>query len=252
LPARGIGAECITERDKKIFRFLFDSKVATAKQIWRRFFLSKSIRSCEMRLSRLVESGWIKCSGHKSHKRLHSVYFLTARAYEDFVMIAGVNDRRRQLQSDSIDHDLTLADLRERFEKNSIVQRVLLENELQSSHEHSSFDELLHLIRIRSDAAVEILVNRQDRYWIPLEYESTLKSIERCKAKLREYYLGYSGAIVFFICKDETVLSRMKVIDRELSKDSRSKMYFALVKDVLSSESKLKFETASGAIRTFG
>jgi hypothetical protein len=163
----------------------------------------------------------------------------------------GEDERRVQLKSDVIGHDTTLVEIRSAFEKNPTIKNFLTENALQSSQWSADSEDLRDMVEIRSDAAVQVVLKGSNQFWIPLEYESSLKSVNRCQQKLANYYNRYDGEVVFFICKNEAVLKRMREIEMELSKEQEPKMYFALLADVLISPTRLTFQTLSGSRHTF-
>jgi hypothetical protein len=242
----------ITDRDRKIFQFLFESKVASLTQILDRIFTGLSPQNSNRRMLKLTRGGWVRRGGHHQNGRLHYVYWLSEKAFRRFLHGNGSEAPREQLKSDCIEHDLALVNIRIRFEENPAVRSFLTENTLQSAGESDLPNEVRPWIGLRPDAAVEVIEQDHETMFVPLEYESSLKSIDRCRNKLRDYYVLHGGSAVFFICSDENVLRRMLKVDRELSAEYRPKMYFSLLSDVLQARDTLPFQKSDGTKHAFG
>lgn len=246
MPAITTTAKDVTERDRQIFQFLFENKAATALQLAELFFENKNTKIAYKRLYRLSRSGWLRKGGYLHHERPHILYGVSDEAFDQYVLEPGVNDRRRQLRSDCIDHDLALVDILICFKKNRATQKYIPENLLQSSHEFAESNEWKSLVELRSDAGVELLIQDQYRYLVPIEYEASLKSKERCRNKIHRYYMRHDGDAVFMICKDQSVLNRMVETELEVSRETKPKMYFSLLSDVLKNPSQMTFTQAQG------
>lgn len=226
-------------------QFLFESKVASIAQLRTKFFSKVTQQAASKRLSRLVRQGWLSCFGYAEHEKMRFVYSLSHKGYETFVLREGENDRRRQLTSDSIGHDLALVDIRLALARNPAVTAFVTENLLQSCQEYSEDVELEDLVSLRVDGAVQIKAGSR-RTIAPIEYEASLKSRERCRDKIEGFYANYDGSLVIFVCKDESILKRMREIDKDVCQNRPSKMYFSLLKNVIESSSKLLLQTPDG------
>lgn len=231
----------VTSRDQKLFQFLFENKVATARQVTTSLFPKVRHQNIYRRLGKLVRAGWIDKLGYFNGDQLQHLYCLSEHGFRQFVHQEDKNDRRLQLMSDVVEHDLALADIRIRMEALSEVKNYFTENVLQSNHDLASSKEFKPFIQLRSDAVVELILQGGKRFIVPLEYEASLKSKERCQKKLLDYYIQYEGGTALFICQSEPVLKRMVQMDREISREFKSKMYFALLADVLDVEKKMTF-----------
>ena len=238
-PSEKIGF--ITERDKQLFQFLFESKVASNSQLRRSIFPEVSKSTACDRIAKLVTSGWLDKLGFPSGNTFVPIYNITEKTYRTHVHISEVNDRKAQLKSDVIGHDLALVDIRNRLEKLSSVKKFYTENVILSNYELANSDEIRDLAALRTDAVAELLIQEKYRYVVPIEYEASFKSKARCAKKLRDYYLNYDGHNVLFICRDEALLKRFKEIDRVICQEFESKMYFALIADVLNESEKVIF-----------
>jgi len=235
----------VTPRDEAVFRFLFESKVATAKQIRSHLFPKTSYQTTARRLAQFTRSHLLAQSSIRFGRTFQCVYGLTDEAYDKYVRDEEVNDRRRQLKSEKINHDLALVDIRNRFMRFSGVKHYYSENALHSRFDLAGSPEFKEFLDLGSDAVVEIVRDEKNRFLVPLEYEATLKSKERCHEKLFDYYIKHDGSAVLFICADALVLNRMQNTDREICKEFKPKMYFALLSDVLNESEKVSFITSN-------
>lgn len=190
--------------------------------------------------------GLLRRIGFSDEGRLISLYSLTDAAFDRFVHMDGVNDERWQLRSDSPAHDLSLVDIRIALEKNSAVKDFIPENSLQSCSMYQDDPKIRDLVALRSDAVLRLLIKNEHEFVIPLEYEATLKSKERCLSKLLKFYTAYSGAAVLFICKDKTVMNRMLDVEAEIALQFKPKVGFCLLENVLKNPSELTFIKRQG------
>ena len=246
MAAQFLYAGAINDRDRRIFQFLFENKVATARQLKDIFFAKNCPQIAYRRLASLSNAGWLRKEGHAEGTKLHHIYGLSDKAYQDYVFNEEVNGRQRQLKSSSVDHDLALVDIRQCFQKNQAVKRFYPENLLQSAHKYAGSEEFRDCVALRSDAVVELLMQGKYRFLVPIEYEASFKELERCHQKLLNYYIKYDGDVVFFICRNDAIRKRFVKIEQELSHQFKPKVYFGLLSDVQKSPTRLTFVKAKG------
>ncbi len=231
----------ITNRDQILFQFLFENKAATGIQIHENIFPRIRKQTAYRRIAKLVKSGWIGKQGLSNGNILQNVFNLTEKSYRQYVLKEGLNDRRLQLTSEVLAHDLTLVEIRNRLSKVSSVKRYYPENLLQSCFEFSESEDFKPFIDLRSDAVLEVSLQDKFTFIVPLEYEASLKTKERNQKKILHYYIKHDGNSVLFICKDQTTLKSLAKIDQEISQEFKPKLYFALLSDVLRASEKLTF-----------
>lgn len=234
-------AQIITDRDQRLFQFLFDSKVSTASQVRDRFFSNKTLRVTHKRLAKLRNANWLRLVTFTDGQYAKNAYSLTDKAYQEFVLIKDVNDRRCQLASDVVLHDLALVELRISLEKMPQVLKFYSENILQSYWEYSKMNSLRDIVELRSDAVLEILTKDENKFLVPLEYEASQKTKERWHKKFLDYYIKHEGDAVLWVCQNDSIRSGLCEIERELSKGYKPKMYFTLLQNILSSPEKITF-----------
>ena len=230
----------ITERDRNLFQFLHESRVATFHQIKNRIFKNVSRQMASRRIGLLRRGGWLTPFAHLGERRTCTAFGLSDKAFQKFVRLEGVNDRIVQLASDKLSHDVTLVNLRERLEKSSKIIRVYPENYLQSHQECIEDRNFRDSVSLNSDAVLEIKVD-DIHVFVPFEYEGSAKSEERWERKFRQYYRTHDSSVVLWVCKNEAMIKKMASVDLEFTKDYTSKMFFASLERVLTNSSQMIF-----------
>jgi len=123
----------VTERDRNLFDYLFENKVATVEDIRHDIFNNASKALVYKRLGKLERSELIQRSAYSLEDKLFHVYSVTEKSYERFIVIIKEDIRRRQLKSDTIEHDLALVDIKRRLKKLVRIKNYFSENQLQSN-----------------------------------------------------------------------------------------------------------------------
>lgn len=192
----------------------------------------------------LFRAGWLERTGHFDGHRTQIDFYLSKRAYRSHVLLPGVNDRREQLKSDKIEHDVRLVDLRACLESRETVTHFYTENVLQSRHDLAEAEKYRDSRSLHSDAVLDLLIEKEFRYVLPFEYEGSQKSKDRWAEKLLDYYLKHEAQAVLWVCETDSIARAMGETDLSLSTGRAPKMYFATAADVLSRPEKLKFLNA--------
>ena len=230
-----------TKRDQSILISLFKNKVLSRKQIHQFFFNDSKLPVVSRRLSKLQKEGYISKKGVILENKNQSYFFIRKEGLglilEDLL---GEVDHVGY-KSDSIVHDLNLADITNVFEKLENVNEVYSESELLSVKNSHLEDCLLPFKTLRSDRIVKISVGDEE-VLAALEYERTLKSTKRIKAKFRDYYLHESITDVLYVCESKAMLEVMMKIDKDVCEDQVSKIFFTLRKDVFFDSKQLTFK----------
>ena len=237
----------VTGRDRKLLLYLFVNKVATVRDIQQDIFGNVSLAFVYRRLRLLALDGLVTSQMCKdSYHRL--VYSVTKKGFEKYIADKGVA-QRVQLLSDSVEHDLTVLEIKRRFRKFKNVLNVYSENLIRSGLLDEDYPELRQLGELRPDAVVKLKV-RKKIYFLPLEYEASLKYFKRNTKLLSKYYTSPFVVAVLFISKTDII--QRKVWQQEAARKSERKgrFYYAQLKDVLKTQGKLAFENVKDDILT--
>lgn len=232
-------SQCVlTPRDMNILNYLFRFKIAWMDHIHQEFFKDVHYSAVTRRLRKLEKA---KLIGRNvmldKAKCIRSSFELTTKGL-DKLKRSGLEVNRVQLKSNYPEHDLKLLELVSVLSKFSMVTKVNTENELLNDAEKE-------LVNLRPDALLKLLVKGHP-FLVAIEYELNAKSIARLKDKLIDYYQTGAVDAVFYLCETQAVLNKIRVIDQELSKGQKSKVFFCLAKDALSQPEKVTFTNSQG------
>ena len=178
----------INDRDKKIFKYLFEQKVAFQRSLFERFFPKVAQTTMVRRLQKLTKGKFIEKNGHDCNGRLQVYYFLSPHGLrvieDDFIF----ETFQPFFKSSSIEHDLQLSQIRNQLESYEMVENYYSENHLQNCLLEDGRQKLLPLREINSDAAIRVKTNN-GKFWAAIEYERRKKSSSKYIKKFIDYYL---------------------------------------------------------------
>ncbi len=234
----------VTKRDDLLFHYLFVNKVATVVDIQKDIFNNIQLRVVHNRLKKLSNAGFIEAQSQRE-MRNRLVYFLTKLGFRKSIADDGVA-KRIQLKSDSIEHDLTVLQIKRKFRQFENVLGFYSENLVRSGL-MDDYPEMKELRELRPDAVVKLKV--QDKiHFVPLEYEASVKSPRRNAKLLSKYYLNPFVPGVIFISKTDTI--ERKICQKELAKNSdyKGKFYYIQLEDVINAQEKLSLSNVKNGI----
>ena len=229
----------VVDRDRQILIALFKNKALSLEQIHNRFFNGRSRTVVCTRLSKLFHLGLLEKKPFYDQKRIRIAYGLSKKGLEEIKSELPYEVNHRYYVSDSLQHDIILADVSEIFKKFKITKEVITESELQSvsefldRHRHRAF------VGARSDRM--ILMEKRSRIYVALEYERVLKSSQRIKNKYDYYYRSRTIDVVLYVCEDPSLMKSMMKINEEKCKNSKSKIFFCTREHLESFETEAHF-----------
>ncbi len=228
----------IRSRDEALFDYLFVTKIATARQINRDIFHISDLDYVVERLRALVRHGYIRrttvdISGPKY------AYYLARGTFQKYIS-GRIHNSWTQLKSESRNHDAVLVDIRNRFIKCNQVLSYFTENAIESSFDCPPAFPLRSFIEMHVDAAI-IFQAKGKTFNIAIEYEDSQKGSERYTKHFTAYYIRNEIHGVIYIAKEPTLLTRLAELERPLSQNRRSKVFFGKLADVLNTNNKLRF-----------
>ena len=198
----------INHRDRELFSYLYEVKVATAPPIGRDIYQSVSKTVIYRRLKKLLSMKYLKRSLFFNGARAVSAYSLSKRGLSKFIFDKEDDRAIKRSLSNSIEHDIILNDIRHVFEGSPQVKDYFTENTLSSA---ASFIEDMPqraLKEIRPDGFI-LLEKDGQIYHMAMEYEHTLKYGYRYNILFGNYYLRPEISGVFYICRDQKILKRV-------------------------------------------
>lgn len=232
----------IREQDIQLFRYLHAVKVSTYRQITRDIYVNHTEDSVANRVRKMENNKLLE--GYRS-RTLHcgkQVITLTQKGFDNFVR-DGI-EARIELKSGCIEHDLSLVDIRYHLLKQEKVKMYLTENEMHTWGHILDEGRYSSLVGLRSDAIVEIQAPRRILK-VPVEYNSSHKSVSRYLDLLDRYYSRDDIPIVLFVYRTEEDMNKIKEVEKKKFGTGRLKFFYALKKNIAKSET-VKFYNCNG------
>ncbi|MFA5583660.1 MAG: hypothetical protein WDA09_05550 [Bacteriovoracaceae bacterium] len=227
----------ISERDEKLFRYLFINKVATNQHLQSDIFNQASKQAVHRRLDKLVNAGFIEVMYLRGNgNRL--VYSLSKKTLLNF--IGGKEELGRlQRKSSSVFHDLGLLEIKRQLSNCRYVENYLSENVLDSGIFDDESD-IREIRKIHPDAILKIAMpDRQ--FYFPLEYEASAKFVKRYDKLMAKYYLMDEVKAVIFISKSITIQNKVMQAEKKRCKEASGKFFYCLYENVIELGEKAQF-----------
>ncbi len=225
-----------TNRDRKLFMYLFRVKGANIEQINRDIFKT-SYGATVSRLRLLRIAGFLERRFYSETGISHpkAVYFVTRKGmyaigYDD------VDLKAMELRSNHPSHEIGLGQIRHKFLQLEGCRGYATENELQtqilSGVEDYDFDAF---ITLRSDAFMHLQIG-ENQYRGAVEYEQSAKTKVRYQLLFQDYYYSNSVDFVIYVTKGKPLKRLIMKSDRELRGERNSKIFCTTMKELLEAE----------------
>lgn len=242
----------LTKRDYQLFHFLFRGKVSTLDQINLHIFNSVSEPTLNRRLGKLIRSNYLVKGVFLSNDKPKITYSLSELGLNKIREQLSYRVAKRPQKSDSPVHDIALNEIRMSLIGSQRILSCFSESELQSSLDLKNDHRLKPFVELNSDGVLSISKG-SEKIFTALEYDANKKTIARYKEKLMEYYKHSSIPAVFYVGRNEGILSMIQNAERIVAKeiDKKFKFYYCVLEDVLRSESSVTFENLSGRVFKF-
>ena len=236
----------LTERDKRLFEFLFRYKVATLKQVAKYLFKGAGYHTTCYRLGRLIKAGYLKRNYLEASKDGSCCYSGTDKALPILEQRWGSEIHRQQTKSEHPAHDVVLVEIGERARKMSLVEEYVQENILQCCPDLFPCSRYEAFSRVHSDAGLKVVI-KEKPFYLALEYEAILKSKARIKDKLFEYALRDEIRAILYICKDGQIEKSIRKMEKAFWTGPKGIIYYIQLKDVLSQNKAWLFTNSEGS-----
>lgn len=223
----------IRDVEKNLFIYLFLNKVSTSKQIQRDIYQGISHQALYKRLNKLIDLGYLTANYHKDlGGRL--VYSLSPKGFSEFVSDKNLKDLRQQLQSNSIQHDLDLVDIKSKISKLKMVSSYFTENLIQSRIESLDEEKLSQFKGINFDAIVKVNKDGKDHF-LAIEYERTLKFISRYKDYFKKIYTRQEIPAILYICSHQRIISKIQKYEQAALDNNWPKVFYSTLDEIFKS-----------------
>lgn len=222
-------------------RFVFACRAVTYDQILRRHFSKTHETIAWRRIRKLSERGFFKVgvlalSGKTFHvvQPLPALWPLICEKWPFAVDTP-------HFKSESIEHDIRLAEVFLRFEKLNCFRSFFPENLLQSSLALAEDPRFKDAAKLQSDGALTVADANGDLRVYAIELELSKKSPGRYRQKFVDYYLARGIDGVLYISPEREVEVLVARIDQEIRESREGIVRFAYEACVLSDVPKLIF-----------
>lgn len=229
-PIKGI---YLNERDIEFFRYLHSVKIATYEQIHRDIYSDYKLDSVGKRLRKIENNGLLKTYRARTLLDGRVLVTMTKKGFNYFVK-DGL-ERRAELKSDAVQHDLALVDLRSKLLKQKRVRKYLTENELQTWGYILNDYRYSDLVELNSDAVIEVEFPRATLK-VPFEYDACQKAGYRYEDVFGKYYRRDDIQLVLYVCKSQGIMNQLMKLEKSQLKSNRPKFFYALMQDILNNE----------------
>ncbi len=228
--------------DEELLRYLHAVKVANYHQIHRDIYPGYHTRSVCNRLNVLEAKGLIVGMRQRFYASGKKVLSISKRGFE--AVVAKETEKRLELKSEAIQHDLSLVDIRHRLMQANRISKYLTENQIQTWGSLEYGADIANLEHLNSDAIIAVQFPKA-QVLVPLEYESHSKSETRYEPLVRNYYAKDEVAIVFYVCECEAIMNKIIKMENSLYKGDKPKFFFCLLKELLQDDA-MPFKNCHG------
>ena len=226
----------IDQRDIELFTYLFRAKVATYQQIHRDIYPDITANRAEQRVRLLENNRFLAVSRSRLILNGKRTVMLSKRGFEAFVKNG--SEKRAEIKSDAILHDLDLGDIRQKFETSPKVTRYQTENEIQTWGNDER--------KLGCDALATIALATRE-IQVPLEYEKTQKVASRYERMVKKYYQSPDYPILFLLAESQSIIEIIQRVERRNYSWDKPKIFYALKHDFLQNRA-LKLQNFNGTV----
>lgn len=239
---RNIKGMTLLKKDLEAISYLHRVKVATYEQIRRDIYVGYHLKSVCNRIYRLENNGLVTGICDRMITDGKRILSLTGKGFDAFV--AKGTEERIELRSDSVEHDLTLVDIRSRLLNAKKVRSYYTENEIQTWGIREFEQKVSQFVNLNSDALVDISFSNGDLL-VPLEYEKHPKSSTIYESLLKRYYSRSDVAIVLYICETGGVVDKLQRTEKQIIKNEEPRFLYTLIENFEKDET-MKFTNCNG------
>ena len=230
---QGLKKIFVTKKDVRFFQYLHAVKVSTYERVTRDIYTSYKVRSVSNRMRKMEDNHLLVGWRNRSLSESKRIVSLTARGFDLF--IRNSEEQRMELKSNSVEHDLSLVDIRHKLMKQEKIKTYLTENEIQTWGSTVYREDYSPFVDLRSDAIVNMQTSK-GTVKVPVEYDAHHKSKDRYTAFVDKYYNKSDVAIVFMVYEQDQIMKAIKDIEEKKITSGRPKFFYALRSDLLKSD----------------
>lgn len=233
-------------RDIQVMKFVFACRAVTYDQIVRRHFHGIDKKTAWKRLRRLSKYGFFKISSMeincKSVKVVQPLGTIWPAIREKWTFLIDTP----HFKSESVEHDVRMAEVILRFEQLNCFRSFFPENLLQSSLALAEDPRFKDAVKLQSDGVLTFVDARGNFRAYGVELELSKKSPERYREKLVNYYLARGLDGVLYVSPEREIQRLLARVDEEIRLQRDSILHFSYERDVVSGTTPLIFTNVQG------
>jgi hypothetical protein len=227
-------------------KFIFACRVVTYDQIIRRHFPKTHEVVARRRIRRLADCGYFKIS-------VLEIFGKALRIVQPLPALWPIISEKWKFEveaplfkSESLEHDIRMAEVFMRFEKLNSYRSFFTENLLQSSAALASDPRFQDLAKIQADGAVTIADAKGTLQTYGVEFELNKKSPDAYRQKLVDYYLARGIDGVLYVSPKRQVTNLLSRVEEEIGKDRDPIVWFCSEESVQARSATITFQNRKG------
>lgn len=236
----------LNARDRDLFNFLYEVKVANSWQVKREIYPTVSKTILHRRLNKLIKAEFIKRVPYFDEQRgLISAYTLSKNTMDRYILCKEDDSANRRCHSDSITHDIFLTELRHHFKSCKSINDYFTENAIQSGRTFY-YNRGLSTYQGLNGDALAVIDNPEKNLIVAIEYEHTIKYSTRYAQYFKQYMNYQSVHALLYIVRDKKMLRVIQREEKNSIKHDHFKVYYAVRDDLFNNPNELVFTTGNG------
>ena len=235
----------LTERDRELLHFLFESRGSTLSDIHNRFFHSRHPKNVANRLRKLRDAKFI---GMDTSMDLPSRYFYfiqsrgLKKCYPKAKTLKGL-----RLKSPDLRHDFLLTQIKDILQKSQIIHDYYTENMMfLESFQWQIGGIFKHDRSFRPDALF-ITVDDDGPIYNAVELEINQKGSKNYREKIQKYYFNRKISYVLMISGSRTIEKKIMEEEKSLHLTGNTKFFYGNLESLLEQKLPFTFKSCNGA-----
>lgn len=217
----------IQPRDIQVMKFVFACRVVSYDQIIRRHFPKTKEIVARRRLRKLSKAGFLKVSVLELFGKIVRVVQPLPQVWPLICEKWPLAVDTPHFKSESMEHDVRMADVFMKLEKLKCFRSFFTENLLQSSLALAEDPRFKSLTKLQADGALTVVDATGNLKIYGVEFELSKKSPEGYRQKLIDYYLAKGIDGVLYVSPKREIQSLLTRIENEMGKDRASLVWFS-------------------------
>jgi len=235
----------LTNRDLSLFSFLFKYKAASVTQIKQFCYPSSDKCNLRKRLKKLEKNHFIDFTSHYNRNRFQKIFHLTDKGIEKLKTYRPLSLIRKQLKSNSIEHDLPLIYIGESLRRSKNILQYHSENQLQCLEDFTEDDLTRQFVELHCDGHTLISFDNE-RYQGAIEFERSEKKATRYEQLVIDYYISSAVDVVLYFSETDSIIKQIKHFEELHYHNLEPKFYFLKLESELEMIEKIIFKNRKG------